>query len=492
MSQRLSKRIVVGAAGATGILGSCVWSLLAVAQLLTLPRSARSQPPQASYSLELLAMLGGKTPSGLYHINDYEPGGLNNRGDAIYGTDVGTSPDSSTFIGEGAFLLTRGKELELARAGASAPGGGTFDQAILSNAAINDPGDAAFSFAVSPAGAPFGVNAGLFRYTMHTGVLTAVVRAGVTPAPAGGTFQGTVFGASMTNHGDIVFSGIIATDKGVHVPGQTYPGLGVGVFKADPSGVITNIVSPGDAAPGGGRFDYAGNSGAGGAVINSGGDVAFVGHIAGEEVPFPGFPPQSALISALGSLYFKDAQSGAIRSIAHAGDAAPGGGAYREITSPSLNASGDIAFVGDISPFPNVNQHLAVYLYSKGAIHAIALRGDAMPGGGHLVTNGFGVAMNNASDIVFGVDLDTDLNHDGVPDSGLYVSSHGSVRLVARTGTVIPGVGTIGQIATGVMIIPPPPSYFPGGGVINDNGQILFGATLSDGKIGVLLLASPH
>jgi hypothetical protein len=115
MNQRLSKRIVFSAAGAAGILGSCVWSLLAVVSLLTLSDPALSQPPQVSYSLETLAVLGGKTPSGFYHINDYEPGGLNNRGDAIYGTDVGTSSDPSTFIGEGAFLLTHGKELELAR-----------------------------------------------------------------------------------------------------------------------------------------------------------------------------------------------------------------------------------------------------------------------------------------------------------------------------------------------------------------------------------------
>jgi hypothetical protein len=363
---------------------------------------------------------------------------------------------------------------------------------ILSGAGINDSGDASFAFAIRPAGSPIGVNAGLFRYNIPTAALTRLVEAGVTLAPTGGTFQGVAFETSMTNRGDIVFSGIVATDQGVHVPGEAYPGLGVGVFKADPNNVITKIVSPGDPAPGGGLFDYAGTSGAGGAVINSNGDVAFVGHVAGEEVPFPGFPPQTALISALGSLYIKDSPSGLIRSIAHTGDSAPGGGVYREIISPALNSSGEVAFIGDISPFPNVNQHLAVYLHSKGVTRAIALPSDAMPGGGHFVTSGFGLSMNNASDIVFSADLDTDLNHDGVPDTGIYVWSNGSLRLVARTGTVIPGVGTIGQIATGTMIIPPPPSYFPGAGVMNDHGQILFGVTLSDAKTGLLLLASPH
>ncbi|MFL6446609.1 MAG: choice-of-anchor tandem repeat NxxGxxAF-containing protein [Bryobacteraceae bacterium] len=440
-----------------------------------------------------MAVLGEKTPSGFYHINDYEPGGLNNRGDAIYGTDVGTSADPSTFIGEGAFLRAAGQEFELARAGASAPGGSTFDALILSAASINDSRDAAFAFALSPLGAPTGVNAGLFHYSIPNRVSTAVVQPFITPAPAGGTFQGVVFGTSLTNRGDILFSGIIASGQGVHIPGEVYPGLGVGVFKADSQGQITSIVSPGDPAPGGGLFDYAGNSGAGGAAINAGGDVAFVGHVAGEEAKFPGFPPQTTLISALGSLYIKDAQHGVITSIAHAGESAPGGAIYREIISPALNASGDVAFIGDISPGSSVNQHLAVFLNSKGATLAVALPGDLMPGDGHFVTSGFGISMNNTGDIVFTSDLDTDVNRDGVPDTGIYVWSGGSVRLVARTGTVIPGVGTIGQVASGVTIIPPPPSYFPGSGVINDHGQILFGVTLDDAKkTGVLLLASPH
>jgi hypothetical protein len=39
---------------------------------------------------------------------------------------------------------------------------------------------------------------------------------------------------------------------------------------------------------------------------------------------------------------------------------------------------------------------------------------------------------------------------------------------------------------------PPPASYVAESGAINnDRGQVLFGATLSDGQ-GVLLLATPH
>lgn len=493
MMYRFTNQFTARLLASVTVLGAHIWPLLVVALLLTSPRTALSQN-QVSYSFAKLQTLGDKTPSGLFHINDYEPGGLNNNADATYGTDLGTSPNPATNFGEGAFLrLAKGVELELALANGSAPGGGTFSTGlgILSPAAINDLGNAAFGFALSPPGSPIGVNSGVYRYSQDTGKVTAVVVPGVTPAPAGGTFKGVGFGASLNNRDDLVFSGIVATDKGVHLPGETYVGLGVGVFKADAGGRITSIVSPGDPAPGGGLFDFAGTSGAGGAVINQGGDIALVAHVAGEESKFPGFPPQAELISALGSLYLKDAGTGNITSIAHLGNAAPGGGVFREIISPALNDFGELAFIGDISPFPNVNQHLAVYLYSGGVTRAVALPGDSMPGGGHFVTTGFSTSINNSGKVVFAADLDTDLNMDGVPDTGLYVWSHGAVQLVARTGTVIPGVGTIGQVATGTSIIPPPPSYFPASGPINDHGQILFGATLSDGTTGVLLLATP-
>jgi hypothetical protein len=61
------------------------------------------------------------------------------------------------------------------------------------------------------------------------------------------------------------------------------------------------------------------------------------------------------------------------------------------------------------------------------------------------------------------------------------ISSGGKLRLVARTGTVIPGVGTLAQFINGNGIFSGETS---GGCVINNRGQVLFGAILSDGRIG--------
>ena len=103
--------------------------------------------------------------------------------------------------------------------------------------------------------------------------------------------------------------------------------------------------------------------------------------------------------------------------------------------------------------------------------------------------------VNNRGEVVFNAVLSTDVDHDGTLDTGLFVWSHGSLRLVARTGTVIPGVGTVTQLVMGVTVVPPPinppSSLFPNSGAYNnDRGQILFGATLNDGR-GVFLLATP-
>jgi hypothetical protein len=88
--------------------------------------------------------------------------------------------------------------------------------------------------------------------------------------------------------------------------------------------------------------------------------------------------------------------------------------------------------------------------------------------------------------------LDTDDNGDGVPDTGLFVWSSGVLRLVARTGTQIPDIGEVAHLVMGVVVLLPGAGFVPNSGaMMNDHGQVMFGATLSDGR-GVLLLATPE
>jgi hypothetical protein len=56
---------------------------------------------------------------------------------------------------------------------------------------------------------------------------------------------------------------------------------------------------------------------------------------------------------------------------------------------------------------------------------------------------------------------------------------------------VIPGVGTVDELSSPQLVVPPPPIQATTSGAINnDAGQVLFQASLTDGS-GVLLLATP-
>ena len=169
--------------------------------------------------------------------------------------------------------------------GENAPGGGVFDGGILGPTTINDEGDVATNFGLSPFSFPIGLNCGTFLFSQNTGALSAIVLPGETSVPGGGKFAGVFFGPTINNRGHIVFPGIVPTDQGIHIPTEDYVGFGTGLYLADKKGKISAVVSPGDPAPGGGRFDWA----AGPPWLNDRGDVAFCAHIAGEECVTPEF-----------------------------------------------------------------------------------------------------------------------------------------------------------------------------------------------------------
>jgi len=420
----------------------------------------------AGYSFTPIAFLDNPAPGGGNFTFDFEPSAINNRGEVGFTADVTTG-------GEGVFVGLRGQLAQIMRSGQPAPGGGVFGPTELGRLGINAGGDIAIPFSLEPFTGPV-FNSGLFRFSHSTQTLSAVARPG-TPVPGGGQLAGVFPNTAINNRGDIVFSGIIATEAG---PPDSM-GFGVGLFLADKHGTISGVVRPGDPAPGGATFDTAMNG-----SINNGGDIAFGGHVAGEECINIGSP----LVCAE-SVYLKDAATGIIGSIAHQGDAAPGGGVFRLAFGPVLNNRGDIVFIGDLTPAPDIGDALGVFLFSRGTTIAVARPGDAMPGGGTFVRAGFFDAtydLNQSGDVSFAATLSTDDNTDGIADNGMYVFSKGSLRLVARTGTVIPGVGTIAYLG----LAPFAPSPLGTGGIINERGQVLFFATLSDGR-GVLLVATP-
>jgi len=454
--------------GLLAILVKKITAIIALALALALV------PVAWGYSFTPIAFLDNPAPGGGNFTFDFEPSALNNSGEVPFTADVTTG-------GEAVFVGFGGQLTQIARSGQPAPGGGTFGPTEFGRLGVNDGGDIAIPFSLEPFdfNAPV-TNGGLFRFSHSTQTLSRVAGPG-TPVPGGEHLAAVYFNTAMNNQGDIVFSGIVTGGDIDPNSAPGFMGLGVGLFLADKNGTISNVIRPGDPAPGGHTFDMATN-----ASINNGGDIAFGGHVAGDECINVGNP-----LFCAESVYLKDAATGRIRSIAHQGDPAPGGGVFRLAFGPVLNSRDDIVFIGDLTPAPATADAVGVFLYSRGTVIAVARPGDPMPGGGTFLRAGFqltGYDLNQRGDVSFAATLSTDVNNDGLADSGLYVFSKGSIRLVARTGTVIPGLGTIAYLGTSLDIIP---SFFGAGAIINERGQVLFFATLSDGR-GVLLLATPQ
>ena len=445
------------------------WLLHAVTVVLMLLGIAITTTPaqaQKSYEFTAIAFLGDPAPGGDFFITDFEPRGINSRGDVAFNADV--------VPGEGVFLATRGGIIQTLRSGDAAPGGGTVDGGAW-NASLNESGDVSVAFQLDPFLFPEGTNAGIYRFDADSSTVSAVMTPGVTPAPGGGFFQGSsaLRSTVVNNSGTVLFDGMIPTADGIHIQGEPYIGLGVGIFEADKKGSISSVVSPGDPAPGGGTFDFAANG-----YINSGGDVAFGAHIASD--PCNSNVSQMLLIRCYESVYVKKKGTGEITSIAHQGDPAPGGGTYRLAFGPVINNGGDIVFIGDLTPAPDFLQDLAVFLNVGGVTVPIARPGDPMPGGGNLATAAppdgriTNYNLNNRGDVSFHGFLDTG-------EDGIYVSSHGALSLVAKTGSVLPGIGTIAQLSQ---------TNFWGNGLNNNRGQVLFWGALTDGRIG-MFVATP-
>jgi hypothetical protein len=317
----------------------------------------------------------------------------------------------------------------------------------------------------------------VFRFSHTTNVLSPVLLPGVA-APGGGTFAGTFFNDGINNRGDIVYPGL-ATGSAIVPPGTppNYNGMSLALFEQNTNGTNTRLVGPGDAAPGGHTFDDAWNG-----ANNASGDVAFSGHVVGDSCTIIG-PP----FVCGDSLYLRNGTTGAITSLAHQGDPAPGGNNFVTAFGGLVNNLGQIAFLGQLDAPTNP---VGVYQYANGSVRSIARPSLPMPGGGHFLTatnNDATYGTNNRGDISFAAMLDTDTTGTGTNDTGVYIASHGSVQLVARTGTVLPGIGTISRLGQFTI---PNGFAFGAGGMINDHGQVLLNATLTNGT-GVLLVATP-
>jgi len=247
---------------------------------------------------------------------------------------------------EGIFVASPRGTRTVALAGSSAPDipSGTF--ASLDTPAINDRGDVAFLATIRRG------RESLEAIYLHSRGKSRKVVAQGDPAPAGGTFAG--FGPpSLNGKGLVVFGAV--------VEGRAVPG---GLFVST-AGAIRMLVGAGEDTPDGGIFAKFSER----VAVNDAGVVAFNAILKAAPIP--------------GAIYVIDDR---VRRIAGLGEAAPGGGVFSHFGLwPSLSAAGAVVFAASVDGGASP---VAVFVASRGALSRAAGVGDALPGGGTLVSFG--------------------------------------------------------------------------------------------------------
>ncbi len=465
---------------------------LATVALFVLTSTAR--PSHANdhhdhgYNFRIVAKLGDPAPGGGTHEGDFEPQAINENGDVSFASDLSQE-------GEGLFLSRHGVNTEIIRTGLPAPGTSTTfgPGGILGESGINNSGDMAFAFMLdypSPFPLPRGKIAGVWRYDASHSAVTKLLGQG-GPAPGGTTFQGTSSSPDINNSGVVATTGLINTDKGncrvseCLSPPHTL-GLGRGIYAADRRNRISKIIAPGDPAPGtGSTIDDAVEPN-----INDSGDMVFSAHVVGETCGYDSGPSPTAM-GCFTSLYLYRSSTGQISSIAHQGNPAPGGGNFRFVVMGQINNRRDMAYIGDLATGPNYNIQIPGVFFTdrRGVSRAVARPGDRLPGGVMVQTTTAegNLGLNNSGVVAFVAQLDADVNSDTYQDTGVYVDHGGIITTVVRTGTVIPGLGTVAHTNNSYVV-----GFDLSPGVhINDQGDVFTQVILENGDT-YAVVASPQ
>ncbi len=447
--------------------------LICLSVVLLVATAACTGRAVTAYTYQEIAGLGQTAPGGGSFDGLFETGQINNHGDIVFGSGYAT--DGVDYLGEAAFVVRHGQTEALGLPGAGAPGGGAFAGIVFSPPSLNDWGDAVAALQLAPFVTPYGMDAGLYRFSAALGEVRPVIVPELTRLPeSGSVFRGVAFGPCINNQGQVLFTGLVDSTAGL-LPSQ---GLGLGLYLLGVGGQIQKIVQPGDAAPGGGAFDLAELG-----WLNDAGDIVFGAHIAGEEcIGDPALSQQSSRIFCGDNTYLRFADSGRIISIAHQGDPAPGGGTFRHAWGPIINNARTVLFVGDLSAPPENDLAQGLYLYdpSQGTTRPVVRPGDILPDGSRIVTvSDFatGHHLNLQGEVSFLAAL-------GNGQEALWVKTARGLQMVAKTGQGLPGMGMVTSFDfAGAALI--------GGALNNDAGQVAFAANLGN-RGAVIVLATPR
>jgi hypothetical protein len=99
------------------------------------------------------------------------------------------------------------------------------------------------------------------------------------------------------------------------------------------------------------------------------------------------------------------------------------------------------------------------------------------------------IAINNRGTIAFAAQLDADVNFDGIQDTGVYIDRGGKISAVVRTGTVIPGLGTVRHVNNPFVVGSPYPHPSVS---INASDEVLTQVILDTGETYTIVASQHH
>jgi len=309
----------------------------------------------------------------------------------------------------GVFIWSKGSVSPIAQTGDQAPGGGTFVSFL--EVALKGAGEGLTLGLIATTLQTSGIQDGLFLFSQ--GVLQRLVSQGDL-APRGGTFTNLYY-LSVNLSGQVGFYAYVNLLQFIS-----------GIFLVQPDGSITEVARAGDPAPEGGTFEFPtplGVRGAGTALfanggasydsfsrpsLNENGDLAFSSHV--------------TVFGRGGIFLYSDGQ---ITRRIREQDPAPGGGVFNVVSSPVLNAAGEIVFTGSTSFSVS-----GLYLFSpeKGIVELVR-RGQASPEGDTFSTL-YGADLNASGRVAFAGQLTNRLG-------GIYLASPGEIDRIAGHGDLI-------------------------------------------------------
>jgi len=404
--------------------------LLSFAVLLLSPLLAGTAA-KAQVTTQVLALTGDPAPDGNGTFSDFSEVGaavLNNAGQVAFsgfltGTTGGVSDSRGVFLSEQSGLLT-----QIARAGIPAPdGNGTFSSFRDTSVAINVAGQVVFHSTLT--GTTGGTDdwAGIFRGDPGAPGPLQTARAGDTAPDGNGTMLAFAHFPSLNNSGQVVFHSVFTGTTGGIRDDR-------GIYVGDGTNSLARIVRAGDATPNGdGSFDFFDSNFL---TLNDAGQVAFRGTL---------FGASGGTDGGFSGIFLGDGTSGPVR-IVRTGQTAPdGNGIFSGVGFHALNNAGQISFLGTITDTSGGNNDGQGIFLDNGASSPVPIvrAGDPAPDGNGSFTEFKFSTLNDTGQIAFVGDL-TGTSGGDSDDSGLFRSDGTSSPVqIARAGdAALDGNGT--------------------------------------------------